>query len=76
MSARTKRHRAPNKGRVPRSWLEDKLFARPKREHRWHRLDRWSPAPPYGIEARACTRENCRCMHWCCYQQRRSRRRA
>jgi hypothetical protein len=61
------------KPKVPRSWLKDPLFARPKREHARHPFGRWDGGYPARVQARACTVENCRCMHWCCYQQRRAR---
>lgn len=57
------------KPKVPKKWLKDPLFAGPKKEHARHPFGRWDG------EARACTRPNCRCMHWCCYQQRNLRRR-
>jgi hypothetical protein len=64
------------KPKVPRKWLKDPAFARPKKEHARHPFGRFESAWPYPWVARHCTVKNCACMHWCCYQQRAPRRRA
>lgn len=59
--------------KVPKSWLKDPLFATPKKAHAGHTLGAWEGTYGGG-QARGCTRPKCRCMHWCCYQQRKARR--
>lgn len=51
----------------------DPLVPAPKKAHAKHGLGKWGSAWPYNFDNRACLHKNCRCMRWCCYQQRRSR---
>ena len=62
------------KPKVPLKWLKDPLFAKPKKGHEYHGWSEWQGTYT-GAEARGCRRARCRCMHWCCYQQRHPRRR-
>jgi hypothetical protein len=66
----------PKKPKVPKSWLKDPLFAAPKKAHARHPFEPWQSAWPLNWDARRCSVKGCRCMHWCCYQQRNPRRRA
>lgn len=53
----------------------DPLVPPPKKAHVKHGWEKWDSAWPYNWDARRCLGKRCRCMRWCCYQQRTPRRR-
>lgn len=56
--------------KVRKNWMKDPLFPKPKKEHAKHKLTKWEPDGLRPWAARICTTKGCRCMNWCCYQQR------